>query len=168
MTIDLETLESPAGPIVVATRDDKVRAIAFEDGWAELAARVFGDRSETRFENRSGSSTAGRALRRYLDGDLSAIDAIETEASGTEFQKSVWRELRRIPAGSAISYSELATRVGRPKAMRAAGSANGANPIPIVVPCHRVIAANGGLGGYACGLDRKRWLLAHEGARLIG
>ena len=83
---------------------------------------------------------------------------------GTPFQKTVWRALREIPCGQAISYSELARRIGRPAAVRAVGLANGLNPISVIVPCHRVIGANGTLTGYGGGLERKRWLLSHEGA----
>ncbi len=105
------------------------------------------------------------ALGRYFAGDLDAIDALGVAPDhGTEFQRSVWDALRRIPSGETISYADLAAEVGRPTAFRAVGSANGANPIPIVVPCHRVVNADGALGGYALGLDVKRWLLAHEGA----
>jgi len=104
-------------------------------------------------------------LRAYFNGDLHALGEIPVRFErGTAFQHEVWDALRRIPVGETISYAELARRVGRPSAFRAVGSANGQNPIGIVVPCHRVIAADGKLGGYAGGLDRKRWLLAHEGA----
>jgi methylated-DNA-[protein]-cysteine S-methyltransferase len=105
------------------------------------------------------------ALGRYFAGELDAIDDLAVAPDhGTEFQRSVWDALRRIPTGETISYADLAAAVGRPSAFRAVGSANGANPIPIVVPCHRVVNADGALGGYALGLDVKRWLLAHEGA----
>lgn len=108
-------------------------------------------------------------LRAYFRGELAAIDKIAVKMNGTEFQKAVWVELRSIAAGTTISYGELAKRVGRPGASRAVGLANGANPIAIVVPCHRVIGANGALTGYGGGLDRKRWLLAHEkGFALLG
>jgi methylated-DNA-[protein]-cysteine S-methyltransferase len=102
------------------------------------------------------------ALRAYFDGQLSAIDDLVTDGDGTEFQRRVWLALRQIPAGSTCSYGELARRVGAPKASRAVGAANGANPIGVVVPCHRVIGSNGTLTGYGGGLERKRWLLAHE------
>jgi len=97
---------------------------------------------------------------------LPAIDDLEVATAGTTFQRDVWRELRRIPVGQTISYSELAQRIGRPKAVRAVGLANGANPVSIVVPCHRVIGANASLTGYGGGLHRKVWLLEHEGVRL--
>jgi methylated-DNA-[protein]-cysteine S-methyltransferase len=102
------------------------------------------------------------ALRAYFEGRLDAIDDLVTDGEGTEFQCRVWAALRRIPAGSTWSYGELARKVGAPKASRAVGAANGANPIGVVVPCHRVIGSNGTLTGYGGGLERKRWLLTHE------
>lgn len=106
------------------------------------------------------------ALEAYFDGEIDRIDAIPCATGGTPFQKSVWAALRTIPAGRTESYSGLAARIGRPSAIRAVGLANGANPIGLVVPCHRVIGADGSLTGYGGGLERKRWLLAHEGAAL--
>jgi len=102
------------------------------------------------------------ALRAYFDGELTAIDKLKVTTGGTPFQKSVWKALRAIPCGETITYTALAERVGRPKAVRAAGHANGDNPISVVVPCHRVIGADGSLTGYGGGIERKRWLLAHE------
>jgi methylated-DNA-[protein]-cysteine S-methyltransferase len=116
----------------------------------------------------SPSGRAPAAIRNAIDdyfaGDLDAIDAIAVRLHGTQFQRQVWTALRDIPVGTTISYKELATRIGRPTATRAVGLANGSNPVAIVVPCHRVIGANGTLTGYGGGLDRKRWLLAHERA----
>ena len=106
-----------------------------------------------------------KAIDAYFAGDITALDAIPVRYEGTPFQQAVWEALRTIPAGETISYAELAVKVGRPAAVRAVGQANGRNPVWVVVPCHRVVAANGGLGGYSAGLDRKRWLLDHEGAR---
>lgn len=105
-----------------------------------------------------------RALTAYFDGDIGALDTIACATAGTSFQRAVWKALRKIPAGRTTSYGALARRIGRPAAMRAVGAANGANPIAIVVPCHRVIGTDGSLTGYGGGLDRKRWLLKHEGA----
>jgi methylated-DNA-[protein]-cysteine S-methyltransferase len=105
-----------------------------------------------------------RALTAYFDGKIEALDDIACEMAGTPFQRSVWKSLRKIPAGKTTSYGALARRIGKPAAMRAVGAANGANPIAIVVPCHRVIGTDGSLTGYGGGLDRKRWLLKHEGA----
>lgn len=102
------------------------------------------------------------AIAAYFSGDLHAIDEISVATAGTAFQRTVWRALRDIPCGTTISYGELARRIGKPDAVRAVGTANGANPIGVVVPCHRVIGANGTLTGYGGGLHRKRWLLDHE------
>jgi methylated-DNA-[protein]-cysteine S-methyltransferase len=106
-------------------------------------------------------------LAAYMDGELAALDSLAVSTGGTTFQKQVWRALREIPTGTTTSYGELAKRIGRPSAVRAVGLANGANPIGIVVPCHRVIGANGSLTGYAGGLQRKRWLIAHEARHVV-
>ena len=111
--------------------------------------------------NPGGLSTAMRA---YFAGDLAVIDTLKVDTGGTDFQRAVWRQLRRIPCGKTISYAELARRIGKPKAVRAVGLANGSNPISIVVPCHRVIGTDGSLTGYGGGLHRKQWLLEHEHA----
>jgi methylated-DNA-[protein]-cysteine S-methyltransferase len=108
-----------------------------------------------------------KELTDYFAGMPAGFTALPLDLQGTPFQQRVWAELRRIPRGAAISYRELARRVGNPKASRAVGQANGVNPIPIIIPCHRVIAADGSLGGYSSGLDRKRWLLNHEGVSSV-
>jgi methylated-DNA-[protein]-cysteine S-methyltransferase len=107
-----------------------------------------------------------RALERYFSGDLSTLGGIDCHTNGTPFQRRVWRALREIPVGQTLSYGAIAARIGRPTAVRAVGLANRANPIGVVVPCHRVIGADGALTGYGGGLERKRWLLAHEGVVL--
>ena len=104
------------------------------------------------------------ALSAYFDGDLASLATIKWRLSGTAFQRKVWTALTRIPPGTTMSYGALAVQLGMPKAMRAVGHANGANPISVVIPCHRLIGANGSLVKYGGGLERKRWLLAHEGA----
>ena len=104
------------------------------------------------------------SIKAYFEGQLNAIDSLPVECVGTPFQKRVWHALREIPCGRTVSYSELARRIGRPAAVRAVGLANGANPISVIVPCHRVIGVNGTLTGYGGGLERKRWLLSHEHA----
>ena len=109
-------------------------------------------------------SGSPRASPAYFAGDIHAIDDIPTATAGTAFQREVWRALREIPAAETISYGQLAERIGRPRAVRAVGLANGSNPVGVVVPCHRVIGANGSLTGYGGGLHRKEWLLAHERA----
>ena len=106
-------------------------------------------------------ATARAQLEAYLAGELTEFD-LSLSSGGTPFQQRVWAELRKIPYGETISYVELATRVGNPKAMRAVGAANGRNPIAIIVPCHRVIGADGSMTGFGGGVERKAWLLAHE------
>lgn len=104
------------------------------------------------------------AVHAYFQGEFAIIDSLSVDVGGTPFQRAVWRALRAIPAGRTMSYAELARHIGRPSAVRAVGRANGANPISVVVPCHRLVGTNGSLTGYGGGLERKRWLLAHEAA----
>jgi methylated-DNA-[protein]-cysteine S-methyltransferase len=108
-----------------------------------------------------GESVASVQLSEYFEGKRKTFE-LELAPEGTDFQKAVWDELTRVPYGSTLSYGELARRIGRADAVRAVGAANGANPIPIVIPCHRVVGSNGSLTGYGGGLDRKKWLLALE------
>jgi methylated-DNA-[protein]-cysteine S-methyltransferase len=105
------------------------------------------------------------ALGRYFNGNLAALDAVLVDTGGTPFQASVWRALRAVAPGTTTSYGQLARLIGAPQAVRAVGAANGANPVPIVIPCHRVIGASGKLVGYGGGLKRKAWLLRHEGCQ---
>jgi O-6-methylguanine DNA methyltransferase len=150
-------------PLMVVTDDDGIlRALEFgdlEDRLRRLLHDHYGD-----YTLRDGAAPASitDALEAYFRGNLDALNAVQTATAGTPFQREVWRALRTIPAGSTISYGQLATQIGRPSASRAVGAANGANPIPIVVPCHRVIGANGTLTGFGGGLPRKQWLLEHE------
>jgi methylated-DNA-[protein]-cysteine S-methyltransferase len=106
---------------------------------------------------------AAQALQDYFAGKADAFASLLLDPQGTPFQMRVWRELQKIPWGTTISYKELAARAGSAQGFRAVGQANGCNPLPIIIPCHRVIAADGSLGGYSSGLERKRWLLRHEG-----
>ncbi len=164
MTILTHATPTPAGVLCCASRDGVLVACGFADHWDALAARV-ADRFPDE-EWREGESAASRAVDAYVAGDVRAIDAVAVDTGGTEFQQKVWAALRTIPVGATWSYGDLAAAVGNVGAMRAVGSANGANPVSVVVPCHRVVRADGSLGGYGGGLDRKAWLLAHEGARL--
>jgi methylated-DNA-[protein]-cysteine S-methyltransferase len=107
-----------------------------------------------------------KALSAYFKGDLDRIGTIPWRVAGTPFQQKVWNALPRIPAGTTMSYGALAAKLDAPNAMRAVGHANGSNPISVVLPCHRLIGANGSLVKYGGGLERKRWLLAHEGVVL--
>lgn len=166
MTIRTTTVQYPLGSFHVAVRgpgrDERVVAVSFDaDHFDRLAERV-----RARYPDEpwaQGDSAAADALRRYVDGDLAALDDVAVDTAGTPFQERVWAALRSIPVGSTWSYADLAAAVGSPGAVRAVGSANGANPVSIVVPCHRVVRSDGSLGGYGGGLDRKSWLLEHEG-----
>jgi methylated-DNA-[protein]-cysteine S-methyltransferase len=163
-TFLLERIETPTGPMRIVSDDEGcLRALDWEDctpRLQELMHRYNGGSIELR--ERSGRSTAARALLAYFAGELDAINGLPTAIGGTPFQRTVWSALRHIPAGRTMSYGALAAKIGRPKAVRAVGLANGANPIAIVVPCHRVIGADSSLTGYGGGIERKRWLLAHE------
>jgi methylated-DNA-[protein]-cysteine S-methyltransferase len=159
-------IETPVGPMVLLARDGVMLMFEFEDA-TDRVAREMRLRFQTE-THQPADDPFGLAscLKEYFAGDLSAIDGIETDGGGTEFQRRVWAELKRIPCGVTISYGELAKRLGDKNLMRAVGLANGRNPISIVVPCHRVIGADGSLTGYGGGIERKKWLLAHEGVRL--
>lgn len=104
------------------------------------------------------------ALRAYFAGDIAAIDRLPVAKIGTEFQQLMWRNLRKLPAGKTMAYGDFARQIGKPAAIRAVGAANGANPISVVVPCHRLVGADGSLTKYGGGLPRKQWLLEHERA----
>ena len=163
-TFTLDRIATPIGQMLVVTdAQAAVRALDWEDHEERMLRLLrlhYGQHGLA-----PGRSPAGvrAALRAYLAGELTAIDAVPVATGGTPFQRDVWAALRRIPAGQIASYGQLAARIGRPAAVRAVGLANGSNPVGVIVPCHRVIGANGSLTGYGGGIDRNRWLLAHEG-----
>jgi methylated-DNA-[protein]-cysteine S-methyltransferase len=162
----VDELDTPIGRLVLVADDTgHLRATGFTEGHARMGKflGVFTAERAREIVPRANPSGLTAALKAYFDGDLTVIDALPVAADGTEFQRSVWHALREIPCGETWSYSDLAKRIGRPAAVRAVGLANGANPVGIVVPCHRVIGADGSLTGYGGGIERKRWLLAHEG-----
>lgn len=162
-TLALARLETPVGVMLVVT-DDEGRLCALDwDDHAERMARLLRrHHGAVELRDRPAEGPVFDALRGYLAGDLRALDALPTATAGTAFQREVWAALRAIPAGETWSYGRLAAHIGRPKAVRAVGLANGANPVGVVVPCHRVIGADGSMTGYGGGLERKAWLLAHE------
>lgn len=166
-TFLLERIDTPIGVMLLATDEQQrlriVDWLDHEENMHRLLRRQY-PRAPISLRESSETSAAARAMQAYLEGDFSAMETLDVATGGTEFQKCVWAALRDIPAGSTISYLQLATRIGRPSAVRAVGLANGANPISIVVPCHRVIGSGSALTGYGGGLQRKRWLLEHEGA----
>jgi methylated-DNA-[protein]-cysteine S-methyltransferase len=158
-----EKIESPVGPLLmIADESGTLRVLEFHDQsdrWRPLIARRFKDAEMIEQQDAFGHAST---MKRYFGGDIEVIDALPTKATGSDFQLAVWKALREIPAGTTTSYGAIARKLGQPEASRAVGLANGANPIAIVVPCHRVIGADGSLTGYGGGLPRKRWLLAHE------
>jgi O-6-methylguanine DNA methyltransferase len=164
--LTLDAIASPIGEMLVVT--DATGALRSLD-WREYEPRMrrllrlhYGD--SVRLSAGPAPQAVRKALDDYFAGDIAAIDSLPTATGGTDFQRAVWAALRQIPAGETWSYSGLAVHIGRPKAVRAVGLANGSNPVGLVVPCHRVIGANGALTGYGGGMERKRWLLEHEGA----
>jgi O-6-methylguanine DNA methyltransferase len=164
VSLAVERLGSPIGAMVVVTDDDGVlRALDFVDYEARmhrLLARHYGP--DVKLEPGRVPAAIADALAAYFAGDLERLSALPVRTNGSAFQRAVWAALRAIPAGTTVTYGGLAASLGTPNASRAVGLANGSNPIGIVVPCHRVIGANGALTGYGGGLPRKRWLLDHE------
>lgn len=167
MKFFLHELPSPIGTIQIVSDGRMIRALDFSD-YEERMLRLLRTHYGSVELTRSPAPAEYReAINAYFKGDFAALDRLPVETGGTTFQREVWNALRGIPAGATTSYGELAARIGRPKACRAVGMANGSNPIPLILPCHRVIGANGTLTGYGGGMDRKRWLLTHERAAFV-
>lgn len=167
-TLFYDEIETPIGKgLLITDSAGNLRAFdweGYEARFLRLLRLHYG--SKTLVAPKPAPVAIRRALQAYFEGDVALLGSIPCATAGTEFQRAVWKALRDIPAGQTLSYGALAARLGCPKAVRAVGLANGANPIGVVVPCHRVIGSNGSLTGYGGGLERKRWLLAHEGASL--
>ncbi len=162
----LDRLESAIGTILVVTDSESLIALDFADYESRMQTLL--DRRFKQIQLRSVKNPLGMRdrLAAYFSGNFAELETIPVNPGGTDFQQRVWRCLRSIPVGSAWSYGQLASQLGNSKAVRAVGLANSLNPIAIVLPCHRVIGANAQLTGYAGGLERKRWLLHHEGVAL--
>jgi methylated-DNA-[protein]-cysteine S-methyltransferase len=161
-----EYLPTEIGRLIILTDEQgQLRVVDWEDhaGRMHRLLRLHYGADGVAVINRGSRSAVWRCLKAYFSGELMAIDGIPVKTGGTTFQRSVWAALRKIPAGQTLSYRALATRLKCPKAVRAVGFANGANPVGIVVPCHRVVGSDGSLTGYGGGVARKRWLLHHEG-----
>lgn len=164
----MDRIQTPIGSMILLARDGVLLLLEFEEAGDRVARELksrFGAYQLVPAEDPFGLTSRVQA---YFSGDLDAIEGIATDGGGTDFQRRVWAELKRIPCGTTISYGELATRLGDRNAMRAVGLANGRNPIAVVVPCHRVIGADGAMTGYGGGIARKKWLLAHEGLAVQG
>lgn len=168
MKMTITKFPSPIGTILLVSDGENLRALDFHD-YEDRLLRLLG-RHYGHVELQPGDAPAVviNALTAYFAGDFAATEAIAVETGGTAFQRRVWAALRTIPVGKTMTYGALATALGQPSASRAVGLANGANPVGIVVPCHRVIGANGSLTGFGGGLHRKKWLLEHEGAVPMG
>jgi methylated-DNA-[protein]-cysteine S-methyltransferase len=161
----MDRIETPIGEmLIVADHDGNLRSVDWTDHEARMRRLLRLHYGEGGFELEAARNR-GRltdAIGSYFAGELKAIDTLPVKTAGTPFQRQVWRALRQIACGATLSYAQLAERIGRPTAVRAVGLANGSNPIGVVVPCHRVVGANGSLTGYGGGIERKRWLLKHE------
>ena len=149
------TIESPIGPLTLVARDGVLTDLSMHD------QRHASPPPDDAITDDPWFKDLAAQLDAYFVGELTSFD-VEMNLVGTPFQRSVWSRLREIPYGETISYGELARRIGNPQASRAVGLANGRNPVAIIVPCHRVIGADGSLTGYGGGLERKTWLLEHE------
>jgi methylated-DNA-[protein]-cysteine S-methyltransferase len=161
----LDRVDTPIGKLlIVADRDGNLRATIWTEYEATMAHILQRQYGKNGFQVETVHNPLGltNAIGGYFAGDLKAIDTIPVQTAGTPFQREVWHALREIPCGTTVSYGKLAARIGRPAAVRAVGLANGSNPVGVVVPCHRVIGADGSLTGYGGGIERKRWLLDHE------
>jgi methylated-DNA-[protein]-cysteine S-methyltransferase len=164
--IQLTTFESPIGPLALAAHDGRVCLLHFGGDGPQVRrylARWYPTESIVSDPDPAG---AAGTLRAYFGGDVHALDHIPVELNGTSFQQRVWGALRGIRAGTTAAYADIARTICAPSAVRAVGAANGANPVAVIVPCHRIIGSSGSLTGYGGGLDRKRWLLQHEGCLL--
>lgn len=168
LRLSIDRIETPIGEmVIVADHDGNLRAVDWTDHETRMRGllRLHYGQDGFRLEPTRNPSRLTNAIGSYFAGELTAIDTLPVQTAGTPFQRDVWRALREIACGSTLSYAKLAERIGRPTAVRAVGLANGSNPIGVVVPCHRVIGANGSLTGYGGGMERKRWLLEHESRR---
>lgn len=170
LSLSIDTVVTPIGTMMIAAdREANLRVALFADDEEVIRRQLRLQYGHGQFTLEPVHDPYGlsEAIARYFGGELAVIDTLPVQTGGTPFQREVWQALRRIPCGTTTSYGKLAESIGRPAAVRAVGLANGANPVAIVVPCHRVIGANGSLTGYGGGIERKRWLLDHERSPLL-
>ena len=154
-----KTMGSPVGTLTLVATDDGLAGILWENDWPNRTPLDIGARAD----GHPVLIKAESQLNEYFSGGRKEF-ALELDVEGTPFQRAVWNALRTIPFGETRSYGEIARQIGNPDAVRAVGAANGRNPIPVIVPCHRVIGSDGSLTGFGGGLPRKKWLLQHENA----
>ncbi|RZJ83914.1 MAG: methylated-DNA--[protein]-cysteine S-methyltransferase [Brevundimonas sp.] len=163
LALTLDRIDSPVGEVLlVVDAEGAVRALDFSDYEARMHRLLARHYERYSLSDGRAPEAVRAAVAAYFAGDATALDGLVVRTGGTDFQREVWAALRAIPAGETRSYGQLAAAIGRPKAVRAVGLANGQNPIGVIVPCHRVIGANGTLTGYAGGVQRKQWLLDME------
>jgi methylated-DNA-[protein]-cysteine S-methyltransferase len=167
VTFGLDRLETPIGVALLVTDDDgMLRALDWEDYEARMNELLRLHHGAVVLKHARAPKDIRAALSEYFKGDLDRLGSIQWRVAGTPFQQKVWTALAAIPVGTTMSYAAMAAKLGVPNAQRAVGHANGSNPISVVLPCHRLIGANGALVKYGGGLERKRWLLAHEGVQV--
>lgn len=165
MRLTLDRLDSPIGQVLaVVDVEGVLRALDFHDHEARMRRLLLRHYGDVVLIEGPAPEEVRAAVAAWFGGELTALAVLRTATGGTEFQRRVWAALRDIPAGQTRTYGQLAAAIGQPTAVRAVGLANGANPVGIATPCHRVIGASGALTGYAGGVERKRWLLEHERA----
>jgi methylated-DNA-[protein]-cysteine S-methyltransferase len=155
-------VQTPLGEMAALWGDQGLVSLVWTDRLAHVARHLDRHFGAVSARDVTEIPQLSEAISAYLGGDIRALSTLPVDPPGTPFQRTVWTSLREIPAGETWSYAELAQHIGRPRATRAVAQANGANPVPLVIPCHRVIGADGSLGGFSAGLERKRWLLSHE------
>jgi methylated-DNA-[protein]-cysteine S-methyltransferase len=166
-TFNLDRLDTPIGvALIVSDEDGVLRALDWEDYAPRMKELLRLQYGAVVLKEARAPRDLRTALTGYFKGDIDRLNQIEWRVAGTPFQQKVWKALPKIPAGTTMSYGTLAAKIGLPRAVRAVGHANGSNPISVVVPCHRLIGANGSLVKYGGGLERKRWLLQHEGVEV--
>jgi methylated-DNA-[protein]-cysteine S-methyltransferase len=163
MILETSTIATPLGPLTVVAEDGTVRAASFSDSAEELRPRLGPGHRQAELRQVGDLGPVTRAVRAYFDGEVDALADLAVEQPGNRYFQAAWKAMRDVPAGSTVSYRELAGRVGDPATARAAGFASASNQIVLIVPCHRVIRTDGTLGDYYYGLDVKAWLLRHEG-----
>ena len=162
-----ERIETPIGPMVLVAKDGVILLLEFEDASNRVLRQMKARFGDVELQPASNPFGISDTLKAYFAGEIHALGNLLTDGGGTEFERSVWAELKRIPVGTTVSYGTIARKLGDVQHSRAVGTANGKNPIAIVVPCHRVIGADGSMTGYGGGIARKEWLLRHEGALLV-
>ena len=161
---DYDTIATPLGPLTILFHGGNMVSAGFTEDPAYLRSRLARRHRTDALVWQAAPLGVEAAVDAYFSGDLAAIDGVAIELEGTPGQIALWRELRAVAPGSRCTYRELAARVGRPNSPRAAGAACSRNPIALIVPCHRIIRTDGGLGGYLYGLEIKEALLAYESA----